>query len=106
MIIERNHGGGCCGIAHAIGFYNYEQYAQHQKRFKDIVKTKMEMNMMVEVAVTNSQLKSSPQLIKDLSDLGFKRVSVFRNGNSNNIVNVFHLIPNEVSADEFVPFKE
>jgi hypothetical protein len=59
-------------------------------------------NHCVEAVLTDEQLQSGWTPV--LKELGFKRVSRFRNDNSGNICNIFHYIPTRARGND--PWKE
>lgn len=92
MVALRNHGGFCCGVSHIYGFPENLGYKdQALRRVKEIIQDFNGRNrvtcQMLEVVLTEGQSKI---FHKDLTELGFRLVTRFRNKNSRNLVNVYH----------------
>lgn len=94
------HGGRCCGVDHIYGFSYLRSRPvlgldagskEIVKSFQDRVATWKRNNpsRMLEACLTDSQMmKWAPYL----QEAGFKLVTRFRNSNSENTVNVLHLL--------------
>lgn len=87
----RQHGGGCCGMRHSSGYsLNNDTYRIYEKIRED--KRCRDRGRLIEVVVTDSQLRSQSSLGPILAAEGFRLVSRFTNDNTGNICNVFHFI--------------
>lgn len=86
---RRSHGGSCCGINHSVG-YSLGGSAVRIRNEIRRDKTGLANGMLLEIVVTDSQLRGQRCLGPILAEEGFKLVSRFRNPNSRNNVNVFH----------------
>jgi len=89
-----NYDNGCCGIYHLSGFNSDEfassdlknnlkeggDYSRHKKLFT--------------ITLTSYQMEDLPKTLKVMKEIGFERVSVFRN-NGGNVCNTFHLLNNK-----------
>lgn len=108
-----NHGGGCCGMSHLLGFdettkahWSYcsdsygktpeeriENYKEDLKlELLDLVLTKSKRpSGCVEVVLTDSQvIQDNFEHHKNLLAAGFTRVTRFYNSNSGNYCNIYH----------------
>ena len=131
-----NHGGDCCGIKHICEFGEQEDYEEWEEdnvtvdyelwknEFFDIMKGYEETphfhsrrhdrpanwykdkGILVEVVLTDCQIKDQRYLVKWLMKKNFRLVSRFTNKNSGNVCNVFHFHKHPLSiALADLPFK-
>lgn len=95
----RNHGGGCCGVRHFVGFGNpwvngeraftqadIQEYLNRYYSGDNGGRTK---GKCVEAVVTDRQFKAHPELSQLLADAGFKLKTRFSNS-SGGMCNVLH----------------
>lgn len=84
------HGGGCCGMTHIRGMNGD---SRDVLRAVDRHIATRPQNHLVEVVLTDMQVKRNPAVAKGLKERGFKLVSRFYNDNSRNYCNVLHRYP-------------
>lgn len=100
-----DHGGECCGIFHISDFSTSERVL-----VEDVVKLLTEFRVdqevlneeynvkegkLLEVVLTDSQIKDMPLVVKELKRYGFKCVSRFKN-NTGTFCNVLHYVPEDL----------
>lgn len=93
MLFIDDHGGECCGITHLHNFWDVspgDTFYHVDGILKDIRSDK-NLPHLVEV-VLNSPQKVGGKREKAILDHGFKLVNSFRNGNSNNMCYIYHLL--------------
>lgn len=106
MLYTDEHGGGCCGITHLNNFWDVSSeytFDHVDEALKDIRSDK-NLPHLVEV-VLNSPQKVGGKREKAILDHGFKLVNSFRNGNTDNMCYIYHLLlegneEEEVELDE------
>ena len=102
----KSHGGFCCGMNHLHSFQVYDDYSVEAiKRFIRRTNQARINGMLVEVVLTNGQLREMPELGPNLEEAGFKLVSRFGNPNSRNICNVFHYNKNPRPLTRNLPYR-
>lgn len=89
------HGGGCCGMTHISDFPSIVDAENKKDRAAMIDAFDEALNDVgtnlshcIEVVLIDDQLREG--WLRIIQKRGFKRVSRFRNSNSNNVCNVFH----------------
>lgn len=95
---REGHGGGCCGIQHVSGFEDLNEAENKADRKAMIAALDYAVDKafdenhgsagLVEIVLTDSQLQQG--WLRVIQKRGFKRVSRFRNPNTDNICNVYH----------------
>lgn len=93
------HGGGCCGMRHSVG-YSFTAGRPAEDIYRKIRADKESRGnadynrtgRLIEVVVTDAQLRANRSLGPILIKEGFKLVNSFRNSNSGNVCRVFHFI--------------
>lgn len=101
-IVIDDHGGGCCGIRN-LSYFNgrigeVQDLEGYIKRHLDSLPANADEDdrgdedscYLSEIVLTDWQMKEYPELLTKMKTLGFKRVSRFKNKNTNNVCNVFH----------------
>jgi len=99
------HGGHCCGIRHLHNFGVGDTKESIQRLIDAHTTQHRTQGYLVEAVITNFQCRYLPDLAKNLQEVGFKLVSRFKNPNSSNICNVFHLNVAPRSLTSRLPFK-
>lgn len=83
------HGGECCGMSH---IYDMGE-TKETLRVVDRTLRDLPTNHLVEIVLTDRQIKRNKSIPKGLKKRGFKLVSRFYNDNSGNYCNVLHRYP-------------
>lgn len=106
-----HHGGSCCGVIHLRSFdaiYDRPTEEELVTRIKSQIAryvTRSNNNRLCEVVLTDIQCqKWNGLFVKALRIVGFELVVRFRNSNSGNVCNVFHLIAKKEPLDN-LPFE-
>lgn len=90
-IVQDGHGGGCCGMLHIYGFSRARQQQDLECVSKKLKAVKhKEGCRLIEIVLTDPQIKNMPELTNGLKRLGFKLKTRFLNINSGNYCNVLH----------------
>lgn len=108
-----HHAGSCCGVFNMWNFGPQPtvQAVAEIDRMIAIHQTPNAAsgngNRLIEVCLIDGQLTTADTLGRTWADIlrsrGFKRMARFRNSNSGNIVNVFHLFQEEMDTE--VPYR-
>lgn len=119
------HGAGVCGMTHIHNFGSHKDYTSRQwasfiseqigDKMSEIEEEYWDDDIdeyvneektphLFEIVLSDSQLMQAPTLVGALKTLDFKLVTRFLNGNSGNILNVFHLVHGEKGIST-TPFK-
>ena len=91
--MERGNHIDCCGIVHIYKIPRFSNGAKKELKQKTLNTCKGPFRkrkvrcMLVEVTLNGNQMKEWDSHLKDI---GYKRVSKFRNVNSGNLVGVYH----------------
>lgn len=89
--VQDGHGGGCCGMLHIYGFNRGQQERDLKKVQEQIKRVKRNSECrLIEIVLTDPQIKNMPELSNGLKRLGFKLKTRFLNINSGNYCNVLH----------------
>lgn len=80
MVQVNSHGGGCCGARHLRGFGEAEN--NNPNRINTALST-VPPSRMTEVILNDTQVRSYPNILRRLADLGFVLDSHWINGNHN-----------------------
>lgn len=106
-----SHGGGCCGVIHLRRFDHIFNRMTDEALLEQIRMqlatyiNRQNNNRLVEVVLTDGQCqKFQGQFPRILRILGFKLVNRFKNSNSGNVCNVFHMIATPLPLDN-LPFE-
>lgn len=103
MFNLNSHGGHCCGINHMRTFNLYGE----TNEALDLLKRKIaeykprggrQRTFLLEVVVTDQQIRALPRQMAVLKQEGFELVSRFINPNSGNVCNVLHLRNHKVTS--------
>jgi hypothetical protein len=109
-----HHGGGCCGMRHLYEFgfsgpianfiRSFERKMKSYDRGVALREGQTPRNILCEAVLTDQQLNvvaaNGLTWVQVLREAGFRRVSRFRNGNSDNMCNVFHYTPRRRTHEE------
>jgi hypothetical protein len=88
-VYSAKHGGLCCGVSHLHSFYDY--VGDMEKHIKTTINRRNDpIPHMYEVVLADTQNSRARQEV--LTNLGFKLVTQFKNGNSGNECYVYHLV--------------
>lgn len=91
LVVSRNHGAGCCGITSYVSRCWMGSVKKYKQDLDQIVDVHNRRGVLAELTLVDKQV--TPHIKSHLKKKGFRRVSRFKNGNSGNIVNVYHYHP-------------
>lgn len=86
------HGGNCCGILHLYDFEDCsDTKALEELREGEGYEALFDHpRLLIEVVLTDQQIKHMPKTVRELKKRGFVLVSRIKNPNSGNFINVLH----------------
>lgn len=100
MPVIEDHGGDCCGVKHVYGFVRPDQHdaVESLDRVLEAVCPADNPNRLSEVVLTDDQMEEGWGPI--LRARGFRLVVRWRNSNSDNVCNMFVMVPTELSMED------
>ncbi len=93
------HGGGCCGVRHIRGFTTNRPSQQEKDVFVRMIQATRLTGRVFECILRLGQVRAWGAF---LVEIGFWKVTSFRNGNTGNVLTIYHF----VTPDAIIPLED